>query len=1026
MLILKDIVKNYYVGSETVQALKGVSINFRENEFVSILGASGCGKTTLLNIIGGLDQYTTGDLIINNKSTKKFKDKDWDTYRNHSIGFVFQSYNLIPHQTVLSNVELALTLSGVSKKERRVRAIEALTKVGLKSQINKKPNQMSGGQMQRVAIARALVNNPDILLADEPTGALDSTTSEQVMDILKEISADKLIIMVTHNADIAYKYSTRIISLKDGLVTDDTNPCNDADTNFVFKEIKGAKVNISCPKCGTKFTEVTEKCPNCGMRFIYKRDKFKGLIDPKVIKENQKQNNKRHMSFKTALSLSFNNLMTKKARTFLTSFACSIGIIGIALILSLSSGFQNYIDLVQKDTLSEYPVSLQEETQTLENIMSSFADKATNEKHEIDDNVYVNSTLVDLMDAVSNSKSTVNDLKAFKKYIEENKDELEQYVSAISYTYNVDLQIYSKDASGKIIQTNPSPIMNFLLNQFYGSSSLSMASSFTGNITNVFCEILPGLDGELVSKVVADQYDVIYGKWPEEDNEVVLVVNERNEIGALAAYALGLEGFDQNNFLADISESRDMSDISWDFNTIVGLEYTLLTPEDRYKYNSQTNSYDYLDLNSSEFTNRFNSPNTLKIRVSGIVRQNKNAAGAALSGSVAYTSKLNEKYIELINNGEMAKKQMQNKDIDIFTGKAFVSLDDVTSFDQKNTLTIFANSLTEEEAETYYLGYYGDTKALALAQTALQSQLATNKDFIVSSIRAQLSLPEYSAYAAYFNGMTDDELLANNMVQGMLLMSFKEQVMSGVKNNTPDFKEALVTLINDLETDEDTKKAYDYYKTYVSDENNNYSSYESNLEKLGVVSLDSPSSINIYPISFENKDNIEAFIEEYNSGKEEENQIKYTDYIGALLSGITTIIDAVTYVLIGFVSISLVVSSIMIGIITYVSVLERTKEIGILRAVGASKKDISRVFNAETLIVGFTSGMLGIGISALIDIPITLIVQDLTEITALVAAVPPLGAIALVVISMFLTFIAGLVPSSIAAKKDPVVALRTE
>lgn len=878
MLQLKNIVKDYVSGDTTVQALKGIDITFRDSEFVSILGQSGCGKTTLLNIIGGLDQYTSGDLIINGRSTTKYKDSDWDTYRNHTIGFVFQSYNLIPHQSVLSNVELALTLSGVSKAERRKRAVEVLEKVGLGDQIHKKPNQMSGGQMQRVAIARALVNNPDILLADEPTGALDSATSIQIMELLKEISKDRLIIMVTHNPELAEKYSSRIVRLLDGKVTDDTMPYEPTDSR-VTENNKAKRVK---KKKGTS------------------------------------------MSFLTALSLSANNLMTKKGRTLLTAFAGSIGIIGIALILALSSGFQSYIKKVEEDTLSSYPIAIEEEQVDYSSMMSAFMGQHVGEASEKEDGkIYSNNIISEMLNSMM-SQVKVNNLADFKKFIEDRDNGFDELVSDIQYGYSTTLNIYKEDTSDGIVQVNPSTVLDTIgMGQLSGMSGSSMMSSsmMGGGSWDVWSELIGN------RTLLESQYDVIAGRWPDAYNEIVLIVDENNEISDYALYALGLK--DQNEVADTMTRLAKGEEIvsyktEYTYEDILDLRYRLIVNTDFYSYNEENDSY--TDVRDDEDSYRAAIADGIQLQVVGILRPDPDAVTGAVSGSVGYTSALMEYVINKINASDIVKKQAAAPETDVITGLPFTK--DGEEVEMENTFDI--TTLT----------------------------------------------PEQQAYLA---SLSQEEL-------DTLMASYMQPATSSA-------------------------------------------TYDGNMEAFGVADLEKPSSIMIYPVDFASKDMISDKISEYNDAVRaegrEEAVINYTDYIGLMMSSISTIINAISYVLIAFVAISLVVSSIMIGIITYISVLERTKEIGILRSIGASKHDISMVFNAETLIVGFVSGAMGIIVTMLLIIPINAIIKNLSGISN-VAGLPWLAALVLVLISMALTFIAGLIPAKMAAKKDPVVALRSE
>lgn len=895
MLELNDIKKDYVSGSTTVSALKGINLRFRDCEFVSILGQSGCGKTTMLNIIGGLDKYTSGDLKINGVSTKNYKDRDWDFYRNNSIGFVFQSYNLIPHQTVLSNVELALTLSGVSKAERKKRAIEALEKVGLGEQIHKKPNQMSGGQMQRVAIARALVNNPDILLADEPTGALDTETSIQIMELLKEISKDRLIIMVTHNPELAKDYSTRIVRLLDGVITDDSDPYSLEDMEADIRAKEAAKVKTS---------------------------------EKKIKKSGKKQ--KTSMSFFTALSLSFNNLMTKKTRTILTAFAGSIGIIGIAMILSISNGIQLYIDRVQRDTLSSYPITLQAEAIDISSMVSSMTGNSDSEEHEDKSKIYSNDIMGDMINTMVKEVKS-NNLSEFKKYIENGSSDIKSYVSDIQYSYDVPLNIYMKDTSNGVEQLNPGTMFDSIYGEGATSASSSMSSGMgMGMFSNssVWNQLLGN------QQVLDEQYDVLAGHWPENFNEVVLVADKNNEVDDYTLYSLGLKDPEEVRTLFKkmmVGESYETKkDISYTFDEILDTEFKLVMPTDMYKYNDVTGTWDDYSKDDKYMTNVVN--NGTDIKVCGIIRPNDDAVSTSLSSGIGYTSKLTEYIIEEVKNSEIAKAQLADTSVDVFTGVPFDN--------DRNT------EITMDDVNAYM---------------------------------ATLSPEESAQMQAMTSGMSDDQIL--------------QLFSASLKARTTD------------------------------------ATLDSNKSKLGITDLDTPSQIDIYATDFDSKEKVQNIIKDYNKlqqddGKEE-NVINYTDYVGIMMSSVSTIINAISYVLIAFVAISLIVSSIMIGIITYISVLERTKEIGVLRSIGASKKDVSRIFNAETLIEGFVSGALGIVVTLLLCIPANALIKHLTDISN-VAQLPVEGGVILIIISMFLTFIAGLIPAKLAAKKDPVVALRSE
>ena len=869
MLQLKNITKTYGNNDDRqVQALKGINIEFRENEFVSILGQSGCGKTTLLNIIGGLDNYTSGDLIINGKSTKEFKDRDWDTYRNHSIGFVFQSYNLISHQSILSNVELALTLAGISKKERKKRAIQALTEVGLGNEIHKKPNQLSGGQMQRVAIARALVGNPDILLADEPTGALDTATSVQIMDLLKEIAKDRLVIMVTHNPELAEKYSTRIVKLLDGKITDDSNPYSASD-----KEVEVAK------------------------------------------KKQKNDKKKTHMSFFTALSLSLNNLLTKKGRTFLTAFAGSIGIIGIALILSLSNGVSEYIVKVQEDTLSSYPVTIEQATVDMNSMVQALADEKKDEDSEKEENVVTSKNIMmDLMETLS-AEITENNLKEFKAYIESDESNIKENSTAVKYSYNLDLNIFKENEDGEYEQVNPSKIMETMMmgtaSEGTTNSSSMMSAGTMMSTGSVWEEMLDN------QELLESQFDVLAGRFPESYDEIVIRVDENNTITDYSLYTLGLKDINEfNEAYKKMMKGEKVDKIettSYTFDELLNLKYKVLLNTDYYEkeqgiWINKANNEKYLNKKLD---------NAIELKVVGIIRANEEATSTSMTGNIGYTHELTEYVINEINKTEIAKEQLKNEKINVFTGKEFVDSTDANSA-----------QLTTEQMQ-------------------------------------------------YISSLSEEELAA-------------------------------------------------YMENYANTAN---ATYEQNLKTLGIVDLDDPSMISIYPKDFDTKNLISDEIEEYNQkmidADKEENKITYTDYIGIMLSAVTSIVDMISYVLIGFVGISLVVSSIMIGIITYISVLERVKEIGILRSIGASKKDISRVFNAETFIVGLLAGAIGIGATLLINIPANAIIKAVAGVSNL-SKLPFAGAITLIIISMVLTVIAGLIPAKMAAKKDPVEALRTE
>ena len=856
MLELRKITKVYETEGYRQKALDEVSLNFRKNEFASILGASGSGKTTLLNIIGGLDGYTSGDLIINEKSTKKYKDRDWDSYRNHRVGFVFQSYNLIPHQSIISNVELALTLVGVSKNERRRRAKEVLEKVGLKEHIHKRPSQLSGGQMQRVAIARALINNPDIILADEPTGALDSDTSVQIMNLLKEVAKEKLVIMVTHNPELADLYSTRIIRLKDGKIIDDTNP-------------------------------------------------YDGEVNTKLDEEKVKKNEKKtSMNLKTALSLSLNNLMTKKGRTLLTAFAGSIGIIGIALILSLSSGVQNYINRVQEETLTSYPLTIESKSIDLTSAMTEQNEKIKKEEKERKkagkNKVYSNNTLVDTLSLMSNQVQT-NNLEQFKKYVEESK-ELKEYTSSIGYEYNLDLQLYKSDLSNGIVQVNPNTVLENL--------GLKSGNSTPFLMSNVFVKMFNNED------INDSMYEVVTGRLPKEYNEVVLLVNKDNQVSDFVLYALGLK--DQKELKEMFEKVQNGEKIeskqeSYSYQDLVGLTFKMLLNTDYYEKENNL----WVDKREDEEYLKKKLGEAEEIKVVGILRPNDDSVVASTTtGGIFYTDDLEKYVINKINDSEIVKEQKEKKDVNILTGISF-----------------------------------------------------NDEEFSVDKLSREQKM--------YLQSLSSEELAD-------VITKYKEQSSK---------------------------------------------TYEDMLAELGSVDLENPSAIYMYAKDFKAKDEIKSIIDDYNKKQKkqekENNVINYNDLVGMLMSSVTDIVDMISYVLIGFVSISLIVSSIMIGIITYISVLERTKEIGILRAIGASKKDVSRVFNAETFIVGLVAGALGIGVTLLLNIPINVIINEVAGVKGL-SSLPIVGAIVLIVISVILTLIAGLIPSRIASKKDPVESLRSE
>lgn len=912
MLQIQNICKKYVTGDLVQTALDNVSLNLRDNEFVAILGPSGSGKTTMLNIIGGLDRYDSGDLIINGISTKKYKDRDWDSYRNHTIGFVFQSYNLIPHQSVLSNVELALTISGISRSERRRRAKQALEKVGLGNQLHKRPNQMSGGQMQRVAIARALVNNPDILLADEPTGALDSETSVQVMELLKEVAKDRLVVMVTHNPELANEYATRIVRVKDGHIVDDTDPYE---------------------------------------------------IEQKLEEPQHKNMGKASMSILTALSLSFNNLRTKKGRTFLTAFAGSIGIIGIALILSFSNGVNTYITDIQKSTMTSYPISIEAQTIDLTSIMQKGQSsmKDSDVTHELD-GVYSNGTDIEMASSITTS-FTKNNLTEFKKYMDNPDSEIRKHIreNGIVYSYNTKFDVFTYDSEGAFVNTDGSTLKSSsqtsATNMMAGMSNdngMTMMTGSTGK-TNNFTELLPGSDSASVSQAVTDAYDVLYGNWPSSYDEAVLVMNKNNEISSAVLYQLGILPTSEYKEIMkriDAGEEVTMDTEKISYEDICNKEYYLLPASDMYVKDDNGN---YKSIVSDNASLKDKAADGIKLKISGIVRQNDDNDNALINKAVGYTKALTDYLMDYADKSEVVKAQRENKDINITNGMAFSPADDAAKIADART----------------YLANLGVSDKASMFKNMMQMVYADNQQ-MYTQLMAMGEAQQAAMLDSYLENPDDSTLLS-------------------------------------------------IYNSYISTGN-----YDDNMENFGVISEDAPSAINIYVDSFEAKDAVSDCIKKYNEGASEDDKISYTDYVGLLMNSVTTIINVITYVLIAFVAVSLIVSSIMIGIITYISVLERTKEIGILRAIGASKRNISQVFNAETFIIGFCSGIIGIAITLLLLIPCNSIIHAVTDSTAVNAALPPVSAVVLIILSMVLTFIGGLIPAKNAAKKDPVTALRTE
>lgn len=986
MLEIRNIVKDYETGSETVHALKGVSIAFRESELVSILGQSGCGKTTLLNIIGGLDQYTSGDLIINGQSTKQYKSADWDIYRNHSVGFIFQSYNLIPHQSVLSNVELALTLSGVSKAERRRRAKEALEKVGLGNQLNKRPNQMSGGQMQRVAIARALVNDPDILLADEPTGALDSETSIQIMELVKEIAKDRLVIMVTHNPELAEKYSTRIVKLLDGRIVGDSDPFDPA------KEPAHSEV---------RKTEVTK-------------------------------GQKTSMSFLTALSLSKNNLMTKKGRTFLTSFAGSIGIIGIALILSLSNGVQEYINSVERSTLASFPVSIQHETVDYTSLMTSMMNVRDNAEENRDpDRIYTNDISTEMMKTMLSEMQT-NNLAEFKEYLASDPDGISASIEEIQYSYDSNLYIYGHSADGDIMQINPSTVMSAMMGQSMADNVSQMTNTYSSLMGSSSMSSYDAFRELLSTDMLKTEYEVLAGRLPEAYNEVVVLVTDRNELSDVTLYTLGLrdqgelEGM-MSSVMAGESFDLDTGDLSFSYDDLMGMEFSMLTAPEFYQKNDDGT---WTDMRSdSEFMEQA-AENGLKLKVVGILKPDADSLiSSTNSGGIGYTHALTEYMIDKTNSSELVKAQKENPDVDVFTGIEFPKADEEEEqpMSQSEAMEMLTGMLTEEQRTKINEGIMAalTEEQQAQIQSAMMGMVSDEQmNSIMMGVLTPEQLTQLQSGADVNSLLTDAQKAQMSAQIAASLTAEQNAELSAMMNGMVDPTKMYTIFMQVLTTDQ-LRQLMDMTKEPETTD----ATYDGNLKLLGVAELSEPSSMKIYATDFESKEKITQLIEKYNDSKiADDNQadvINYTDYVGLMMSSVSDIINAISYILIAFVAISLIVSSIMIGIITYISVLERTKEIGILRAMGASKRDISNVFNAETLIVGFSAGVIGIAVTLLLNIPINIIIENITGI-ANVALLPWQGGVILVVISMLLTLIAGLVPAGVAAKKDPVEALRTE
>ncbi len=998
MLELKNITKTYVSGSTSVEALRGISLQFRKSEFVSILGPSGCGKTTLLNIIGGLDQYTTGDLVINETSTKHFNDRDWDAYRNHSVGFVFQSYNLIPHQSVLENVELALTLSGVGRQERKRRAKEALEQVGLADQLYKRPNQLSGGQMQRVAIARAIVNDPDIILADEPTGALDTKTSVQVMEILKKISQDRLVVMVTHNPELAEAYSSRIVRMLDGLITSDSAP----------------------------YTEEAEE-------------------KSAPVEKKKKKERKPSMSLWTSFGLSLRNLISKKGRTTLTSFAGSIGIIGIALIYAVSQGMTTYINTVQEETLSSYPITIQAESLDMGSLLKVFMGQATSGDHD-KDAVYQKTMFYDMVNSLNNMETTKNDLRSFKAYLEtklkDKESAFSQAVAGVQYTYDLDMLVYTKNVDGTILRADSQALLQDLLLEYFGmdlSSMMNLGENYgfdmdamasmnpMGMSMVLFQEMLPGEDGRLVSNMLDKQYDVIYGSWPTEFDEIVLVVDENNEIDDMTLYALGLKSKEEVDAVANAAINKvpvEIPERKWSFEEICSMDFRVVFGADCYTKDETTGIY--TDLRETQTGLKFLYDNGLNLKVSGIIRPKEDALATMLKGTLGYTSKLTEYVIQNCKNAPAILDQQANKDTDIFTGLPFrENTGNLTSEEKMEAFKAYVEKLSDEEKAKTYIAIKSIPSQQMLdsmVQMAMKDMTREKmEDILLQAFMTQTGMPE-KELRDYLSKMPEEDI--TETFTEMVIMQAKAQYAAQVQAQMANMPAQQLVMALTAEMAAYTPEQFAQYYDEVLEFSD--SDYETNLIKLGCLELDSPASINLYAVSFESKDIIEDAIADYNKSVDDLKQLRYTDYVGLMMSSITTIINAITYVLIAFVAVSLVVSSIMIGVITLISVQERTKEIGVLRAVGASKRNVSNMFNAETVIIGFTSGLIGVGFTWFACIPINMILHAITGINNLSAYLPWQVAVVLVAISVILTLFAGIIPSRSAAKKDPVVALRTE
>ena len=1059
MLELKQIKKDYVTSSETVHALRGIDITFRDHEFVSILGPSGCGKTTLLNIVGGLDGYTDGDLVINGRSTKSYKDRDWDVYRNHRVGFIFQSYNLIPHQTVLGNVELALTIAGIDKEERVARAKRALDRVGLAGQYYKRPNQLSGGQCQRVAIARALVNDPEILLADEPTGALDTVTSVQIMNLIREIAGERLVIMVTHNPELAEEYSTRIVRLLDGNITEDTNPVTDeelSEYNAVENEKKAAQEQT--------LREAEERA---------RTDKKAKA----ALKKSKKSAEKAKMSFFTAFTLSLTNLTTKKGRTFMTSLAGSIGIIGIALILALSTGINAFIAQVQEDTLSTYPITLQKSTQDMSALLSAMTNVSDSEDYRDSGKIHVDDSLGTMMGAMS---STVeNNLEAFKKHIEENYDSIKDYVSDIQYSYDYDLQVYTSDGKVKI---GMETLFAHMGDAFSGMSDLMEMSGGMSMGMDVFSEMINN------QQLLDQQYEVISGSWPTEYNEVVLVVNSNNQVSKMTLYMLGI--LDPEDIDEEMKEIMSGSYVPeeiepFTYEQILDMRFKLLTTSDFFVQSGKTYKVDGSDTEYPVWSDiresfafdqeKFVTEGGVELKIAGIVRPKEGAASTSISGAIGYTKELTAYILEQTSVSEVINQQKATPEVNVLTGLKFErtkytpeTIHELVDKIDAATMELFYAYMTEQilnnpefsdriqvtDTESF-LGMYmllpqenqAQIFAAVLGAATANPENAANVTKLCSMLSMSTGgvtitpenfvklLPILDTRTQVMGALAGIPAMGPmpatpgliEMAGAQTMQAIYTQLTESIKTMTVN-KEIFVTLLSTLTAEDEA---------FIQLEETLYgmapqidATYDSVLETLDDAEKARPAAINLFAKDFESKEKIEEFISDYNTAAKDEGRekdvIEYSDLVGSLMSSVTIIINAISYVLIAFVSISLVVSSIMIGIITNISVLERTKEIGILRAVGASKKDVSRVFNAETLIIGFAAGLFGILATLLLCIPITAIVQFFTGLDNIRAILPWQGGVILVFISMILTLIAGIIPARSAAKKDPVVALRTE